>query len=78
MTEPRPRLANRIGSVQQTSVVTVENRPNNAGNFERMIPPIAETRRTQAERLAWVGYQLRERIRLEGGRRADAEGRAAA
>jgi hypothetical protein len=38
-TEPRPRLTNTIGSVQQTSVVTVDSRPATAEILEFMIPP---------------------------------------
>jgi hypothetical protein len=39
MTEPRPRLTNTIGSVQQTSVVSDDARPTAVRNLGRIVPP---------------------------------------
>src|SRR5262245_26676063 len=51
-TEPRPRLTNTIGSVQHTSVLTVENRPSTADHLEftANLHPVDEARtRVRAE-----------------------------
>jgi hypothetical protein len=76
-TEPRPRLTKTIGSVQQTSVVTVESRPTNAGILEFMIPPRTQNdgrRSVGRMRVLSTGFG----IRSAGERRVDAEDRAAA
>jgi len=41
MTEPRPRLTNRMGSVQQINVVSEDVRPSRLTIRSRMIPSLA-------------------------------------
>src|SRR5262249_49142364 len=65
MTEPRPRLTNTIGSIQQTSVVTDDTSPSTLHPRSRMDPP------RETENSAW-----RERLRSAARMYAGAEDRA--
>src|SRR5688572_2518142 len=63
-TEPRPRLTNTIGSVQHTSVVTVDSRPASAGILEFMIPPRnSDTRAAEPSQLQQLNITLRPAAR---------------
>jgi hypothetical protein len=77
MTEPRPRLTNRIGNVQQTSVVSDDANPNTVSRRGRMKSslcvgrPVANAQRQQREEKS---EQEGERMQMRGIVRAG-EGR---
>jgi hypothetical protein len=77
MTEPRPRLTNTIGSVQQTSVVTDDVSPSRLTARSRMDSSLARLRNTTSgrnERRRGLdqqaeGVQVRRIVRAAVGRR---------